>query len=233
MSRPFKLFRLQQLDSQLDAHQARLAQIEAELSADQELKQAEAQVAADEAGLKAARQALRRAEDEVSQQRLKIELTEAALYGGKVHNPKELQDLQNESASLKRYLVVLEDRQLEAMETEEQAETRLQAAERHLQEVRSASAQRNATLLAEREKLGKESVQLEVERKATVAAVESADLKLYTELRSKRRGVAVAKVVERACAACGSVLSTSLLSVAHSPNQITRCETCGRILYVG
>lgn len=233
MSRPFKLFRLQQLDSQLDAHQARLAQIASSLQEDLELQQAEAHAAKCEAAWKAAQTALRRVESEVAQQRIKIEQTESTLYSGRVHNPKELQDLQSEAAALKRYLSVLEDRQLEAMLVEEETAAEQEQAQSALTQARQASASRYALLTAEQMRLQKECAKLEEERQATLAAIAAEDLQLYQELRQKRRGVAVARVVDRACSACGSILSTALLQLANSPNQLTRCETCGRILYSG
>jgi uncharacterized pyridoxal phosphate-containing UPF0001 family protein len=38
---------------------------------------------------------LKQTEADVEKQRIKIEQTESSLYGGRVQNPKELQDLQN------------------------------------------------------------------------------------------------------------------------------------------
>ncbi|MFN2235225.1 MAG: C4-type zinc ribbon domain-containing protein [Anaerolineales bacterium] len=46
-----------------------------------------------------------------------------------------------------------------------------------------------------------------------------------------RAGVAVAKVEDRACKACGSTLTASLNQAARSPSQIVFCDSCGRILY--
>src|SRR5512146_2214181 len=113
--RSFKLYRLQQIDSQLDQAHARLKQIEAILSNNEAVRQAQERTEAAAAQLEQERKALRKAEEIVQAQRLKIEQTESTLYGGKVRSPKELQDMQNETVSLKRYLSVLEDRQLEAM----------------------------------------------------------------------------------------------------------------------
>ena len=48
---------------------------------------------------------------------------EKRLYSGTVTNTKELQDLQDEGVALKRRIVALEDRQLEAMIAQEDAET--------------------------------------------------------------------------------------------------------------
>jgi predicted nucleic acid-binding Zn-ribbon protein len=233
MSRPFKLYRLQQLDSHIDWLESRLDEVKAALQDTKLLRLAEQRMGKAENGLGEARKALRSAEDSVRGQRLKIEQSEATLYGGKVQNPKELQDIQNEVASLKRYLEVLEDRQLEAMLVEEDAASRLQLAGQELDKVQQATARQHGELTREQDSLLTDLANHRQERMATAGSVESEDLALYDQLRAQRRGIAVAKVTDRACSACGSTLSTSLLHAARSPNQITRCDTCGRILYTG
>ena len=233
MSQSFKLYRLQQVDSQLDRANARLREIEIELSKDESLRRAEADAHRAALALQKERQSLRAAEENVREQHLKIEQTEATLYGGKVRNPKELQDLQNEAASLKRYRSVLEDRQLEAMIAVEEAETRQAAAQEKLEQVRQSVAQQHGELNQTKKDLLNEVARLETERQAATSSIPEEDMRLYEQLRKQRRGVAVAKVSDRACSACGSTLSAALLSASRSPNQITRCDTCGRILYGG
>lgn len=233
MSQPFKLFRLQQIDSRLDALHSRLRDIEVALSEDRALRQAKQKAEESELALQNANKALRKAEGDVHAQRIKIEQTEATLYGGKVRNPKELQDLQNESSALKRYLAVLEDRQLEAMLIAEDVELRSQEAQAELERVEAQTLHQNSSLMAERDTLSKDLLRQESERQAAASSIAPGDLRLYEELRQQRSGVAVAKVSEKACAACGNTLSASLLQAARSPNQITRCTTCGRILYAG
>lgn len=233
MSQPFKLFRLQQLDSQLDRARARLAEIEITLSQDEQLRQAQAEADQASADLAQARKALRQAEDNVVQQRIKIEQAEAALYGGKVRNPKELQDLQNDTAALKRYRSVLEDRQLEAMMAEEDYLANSSAAIARLERVKSDTAERNALLYSEKSRLLQEISHIDEERQAASASIEASDLVLYEKLRTQRRGIAVSKITNKACSACGSTINAALLDAARSPNQISRCDVCGRILYLG
>lgn len=233
MSRPFKLFRLQQLDSQLDGINHRLVEIEAALKEDTQLRLAsEVAGQADQAHQKTSSD-LRKAEGEVRQQRLKIEQNESSLYGGKIRNPKELKDLENEVASLKRYLAVLEDRQLEAMLGEEDALAVKQQTTKAVEAAQSEFQQRSAELIQENEKILKDMARLEVERQAAAEAVEPGDLSIYMQIRKTRRGIAVARVTDRACSACGSTLNATLLDAAHSPNQLNNCDTCGRILYTG
>ena len=233
MSRPFKLYRLQLIDSQLDWMRERVKAIESDLQ-DEAFFQQAARRTEEAAKFHAQTTSnLKRAEDEVLSQRLKIEQNDATLYGGKVRNPKELQDLENEITALKRYLVVLEDRQLEAMDAEEQARESLAQASQELEETRLELEQKKAQLSLERDKLLKDISNLAQERQAAVPSIPPEDLALYENLRLKKRGIAVAKVTDRACSACGSILSSALLHTAHSPDQLTQCETCGRILYIG
>jgi predicted nucleic acid-binding Zn-ribbon protein len=233
MSRPFKLYRLQQLDSQLDWIQNRLAEIEKLLAEDAAFQLAWAHAAEMTAAHQAAEKDLRHTEDEVKAQRIKIEQNESSLYGGKIRNPKELKDLENEVAALKRYLGVLEDRQLEAMLHEEDSLVRRQDAERLLEEARIEQAKRAGGFIQERDKISNDRARLEEERSASAAAIPAEDLAIYTQIRKNRRGVAVAKVTERACSACGSTLNSSLLNAIRSPDEIHRCDVCGRILYIG
>jgi uncharacterized protein len=233
MSQPFTLYRLQQLDSQLDRTHLRLAEIQVALNEAQELRQAEETARQAEAALQAARKVLHKADEVVKDQRIKIATTEAALYGGKVRNPKELQDLQNESAALKRYLNILEDRELETMLAEEEATAVNQDAKIALELAQAKHAAHQNDLRAEQSRLMKEIPRLEEERQATAGSVPSNEMVLYETLRKQRRGLAVSLVKNKACTSCGTTLNAILLDAALTSGQLTRCDGCGRILYVG
>src|SRR5919108_2639953 len=146
MSAALGLYRLQQVDSQIDQIQARLRTIQQILDNDAALRTANERFALAESRNKDAERALKQSEAEVEKQRLKLEQTEASLYGGKVHNPKELQDLQKDVASLKRHLETLEERQLEAMIVLETAENELQIATTDLERVQSNLKEQNKDL---------------------------------------------------------------------------------------
>jgi predicted nucleic acid-binding Zn-ribbon protein len=233
MSLSSNLFRLQQIDSQNDQIQNRLQEIETALSDRSQLKQIEHQGQEVEDRLRDSRKKLHQAEQAVKDQRIKIEQNESALYGGKVRIPKELQDLQNESASLKRYLEVLEDRQLEVMIEVDQIEAEQAENMSQLQQAQSQIATRDALLNGEKSNLLNELSRLEIERQAALPAVSSDDLALYDTLRKQKKGVAVARVSERACTACGATLTPAMGQAANSPSQISFCPSCGRILFSG
>jgi predicted nucleic acid-binding Zn-ribbon protein len=233
MSQPFKLFRLQQIDSQLDQDRRRLTEIEAILNNNEALNRAQESVKGATEAADRARKDLRKAEEAVQAQRVKIEQTNAALYGGKIRNPKELQDLQNEIGALKRYLSTLEDRQLEAMLALEEAEKQEAAASDELEKIQKEISVLRTNLIQEQIALTQNVKNSEIERQAAVSAIPSEDLDLYEQLRRQRRGVAVARVSDKACSACGTILNAALLHAARSPSQLARCDSCGRILYSG
>lgn len=233
MSSPLKLFRLQQLDTQLDHAGNRLREIEKAINENPLLDQASWVLKEAENELGIQQKELANAEYAVQSQQNKIEQTESTLYSGKVTNPKELQDMQNETASLKRYLLVLEDRQLEAMIGYDEAHERQQTALSQYERICEKVKQENQELLQEQAGIQKDVLRLSVEKESLLNSINSDLITLYEKLRQQKRGIAVAKITEKNCSACGSSLTPALIQAAHSPNQITHCPSCGRVLYGG
>lgn len=231
MSAALGLYRLQQVDSQIDQIQARLKVIRETLENDLELQAATRQFTSADNDYADAQRALKQSEAEVEKQRIKIEQAEASLYGGRVHNPKELQDLQKDVASLKRYLETLEERELEAMLRVETSEKESQAARANLNHVQSNRSDQNRDLTQERELLHKNLERLNTERQAVVRDLAQQQLGVYDRLRQQRRGIAVTTISDAACAACGTTLTPSQQQNARSTSQLFNCPSCGRILY--
>lgn len=231
MSRPQNLYRLQQIDSKIDQANSRLREIKALLSDNANLKKATAKAAKAENFLLAAKKELRTSEEKVKNQRIKIEQVENSLYSGAVRNPKELQDLQNEVASLKRFLEILEERQLESMLAVDDANEIFIEVKADLQKLETYTEKQQASLVQERDIIQAEAEFVLGERKDARKFITPTDLSVYDRLRKKRTGVAVTKVEDRACNACGSTLSAALHQAARSPSQVVFCKSCGRILF--
>ena len=231
MSAALGLYRLQQVDSQIVQIQARLKAIQQTLDNDKSLRAANEQLAAATGANKEAERLLKQSEADVEKQRSKIEQTEASLYGGKVHNPKELQDLQKDGASLKRHLETLEERELEAMIAAETTEKELQAAKTDLERVQSRLKEQHKDLAQESETLHKYLERLHSERQAVVTDIASQALAVYDQLRKQKRGLAITTIADNSCEACGTTLTASQQQSARSTSQLFYCPTCGRILY--
>jgi len=231
MSASLGLYRLQQVDSRIDQIQARLKTIQQTLENDLELRAAREQLAAIETQYKDAEHALKQSEAEVEKQRIKIEQAESSLYGGRVQNPKELQDLQKDIASLKRHRETLEERQLEAMLLLENLEKELQAAKDTLEHVQSRLKEEHQDLARESETLRRDLERLNSEHQAVVTDIADQALKAYEALRKQKRGIAVTTVADSSCEACGTTITPSQQQSARSTSQLFHCPTCGRILY--
>ncbi len=233
MSQISNLYRLQQIDSQLDSVHNNLHTIDKQLNDNLSLISAQQSVARAEEYLKSETKKLRVAEDKSYETRIKIEIAEASLYGGKIQNPKELQELQNEVASLKRFMINLEDKQLEAMMLVEDAEAKLMWANQEKDEIQRMLEERDRELNESKTKFLEQIDRLEAERKAVLPTILAPDLSLYEQLRKSRNGVAVAKISSRACTACGTTLTAAVIQTTQTTGPLVRCPTCGRILYPG
>ena len=231
MSAALGLYRLQQVDSQIDQIQARLKVIQQILENDVELRAATQQLAESEHKHRDAEHNLKESEAEVERQSIKIEQMEASLYGGHVHNPKELQDLQKDVSSLKRHLATLEERELEAMLTVETTEKHWQDAKSAVEHVQSNLGEQNRDLAAESSALNKSLERLSSERQAVIGDIAQRTMATYDQLRQQRRGIAVTTLSDGSCSACGTTLTPSQQQNARSTSQLFHCPSCGRILY--
>jgi predicted nucleic acid-binding Zn-ribbon protein len=231
MSAALGLYRLQQVDSQIDHAQSRLKIIQQTLENDAELRAANERAAAADNQLKEAERLLKQTESEEEKQRIKLQQTEASLYGGLVHNPKELQDLQKDVVSLKRHLETLEDRELEAMQVVETAEKNAQDAKAALERITASRGDQFRELARESEILNKDLDRFSSERSAVIQDLAAQAIQSYEQLRRQRRGIAVTVVSDSACAACGTTLTPSQQQSARSTSQLFYCPSCGRILY--
>ncbi len=173
------------------------------------------------------------AEAEASTQQTKISQAESSLYGGSIRNPKELQDLQADLASLKKRLAMTEEQELDAMQGVETAEAELQAAESRMEQIQARLQQEHQKLIQERMELVKVLETLRAERDAAVGSIRAGLVAKYDSLRQEHRGVAVAEVKDNACAACGTTLTAALQQSARHADELTYCPSCGRILFAG
>jgi hypothetical protein len=231
MSASLGLHRLQQVDRQIDHARLQLDNIRQTLENDAELRESLKQMETAKADHHHAHHDLKNTEAEVEAQKIKIEHAESSLYGGRVQNPKELQDLQKDIASLKKYLATLEERELEAMIKAESAENDLQSAKTKLELIQARLGNEHKKLITDQSVLDIKLEQLTEEREATLAPIESKMLQIYENLRQQKRGVAIAEVSDNSCASCGATITAALQQNARSQKQLAHCPSCGRILY--
>ena len=233
MSRVSSLFRLQELDLLISRSHERIAEIDVLLASDEQVTTARTDCESKEEQLAEARLENSKADHEVESQRAKIDNTQKALYGGSVTSPKELEDLQLESESLKRYLDTLEDRLLEKMVALEEVELKHAQASQKLTELIARKSGENDLMTADRLDLLSTIERTETEREAALSNISAEDLKTYEKFRRRFDGIALALLISGNCGVCGVDLARSKEQEIRGGNMLVYCDQCGRILYAG
>lgn len=230
MSRASNLFRLQGIDLELDTRHARLKAIDEALADSQAVRLARQKLLETETQFSAARIAVKTLDEDLQAVSAKMAATETRTYSGMVTNPKELQDLQKEAASLKKRREALEEQQLDALIHSESVETALAQARMEVQRVEDAVSQANSALLAERTTITARVETLETEREAAWASISATDRDTYERVRRAKHGRAVV-LLERGVCPCGVTVSNAQLREARQGTELVRCSNCERILY--
>ena len=230
MSQTHLLYRLQQIDSDIQTRKRRLQEVLQAQKGDPALEAARARHAEAETALEQARNRQRELELELSSLNEKIKRSERRLYSGKVGNPKELSDLQQEIASLNRRKEALEDSILEAMlATEAAAEEQEVAAAQRAERARTWEVEL-ASLREEQDELAQALNALIDGRQEQAGRLDSHTLSIYEATARSRGGKAVAGLKGDLCQACGVRLPASKARAVQG-GEIIHCSSCGRILH--
>jgi predicted nucleic acid-binding Zn-ribbon protein len=230
MTKAELLLDLQDVDSVIDRLTRRLSEIKAALHETDELI--------------AARSARRAADESVTHKRAhrkELDLADAALetrikeadkrlYSGTVKNPKELLDLQNDIASLKRQKNTLDDQLFAAMVALEEAENELKACTDTLTRVEAEWRASQGDLATELTQLEHELAAKTAEQTAARAQLSAPDLAQYDQLRRRKGGVVVVEMEGSVCGACGVRVSAHIVQQLSQAEHLARCGNCERIL---
>jgi len=235
MSRASGLHRLQAMDLAADQLRLRQHEIEVRLADSAELDRLRSNLAAASEASQAAAGVVRSAHHVVQDQRHKLKETEQALYGGRVHSPKELTELQAEADSLKRHLDTLEDRYLEAMLSQDQATASERQSQLAVESMTANRSNQHAEMLTELGQIRDRLSDFELEREAALVSVFAEDREKYERLRARLGlgGIAVALLEEASCGACGLRVSAATEQLVRGGAELITCGQCGRVLYGG
>ena len=162
--------------------------------------------------------------------RNKIKNSENRLYSGKVTNPKELSDLQDEIESLGRRSARVEDEVLELLIMLEDAETEKDAAAEALSQAEARWVSDSAELQKEKEELAWRLNKLLSSREEQVDIIDAASLAEYDQLMKKKNGLAIARVRGNMCLGCRMNISANKLKLANEGRK-EYCGSCGRIIF--
>jgi len=225
------LFQVQQADTEICRLQATLNSLDAGATL-------EAEVGAAQAELDALLARRHKTEEESLDCDLQLKALEDKrkrfsdqLYGGAVHNPRQLADLQGEVEMLGREIGKVEDRVLELMEALDQQRSEIRQRQERLAEMseqlRAIQERFQLTSGRVRDEIGR----LEQRRRELAAELPPPLLKRYEQIRARPGNLGLVKVSGPTCSGCQIALPSETLKALKAGRDVLTCENCGRLLY--
>jgi predicted nucleic acid-binding Zn-ribbon protein len=172
-----------------------------------------------------------RLENEVMEQKGRVERAERNLMSSK--KPDEYTAAIREADAARKLISGLETQILEQMEQLEQSEAALTE---RAGEIASMNSDREAKLKAFDEEsgtIGERLAAARKEREEVFASLPKPISAQYSRIGARiRDGVAVAEARNRSCSACFMSLRPQMMAEIRRGDEIITCDNCGRILYV-
>jgi predicted nucleic acid-binding Zn-ribbon protein len=230
-----RLLDLQALDSTLDrlAHKRKtLPEITEIAKVDGLLDALRGDVVLAETQVTDLQRELDKAEADIEQVRTRKQRDEKHLNSGAVTQPKQLEELQHEVATLTKRQSDLEDAELEVME-------RMEEAQRALDELLAARTENETArgILVDRREAAWLEIDTETEagqkERAAVAAEITPDLlALYEKIRAAEGGIGAAAIARGRCEGCHlDLMNNELAEYRGAPtDEVLRHESCSRIV---
>jgi predicted nucleic acid-binding Zn-ribbon protein len=225
-----QLYKLQQVDLELQRKQQELNEVENRLRDNKALVAAESELASEKAQLEEANKKQKGCEWELEDIQEKFRQINNKLFSGKTTNPKELVNLEKEVEGLKSQLRLKEDALLGLMSQVEEIETKVKTTAEEVGRLRREWEQTQETLRPQKSEVDAVLAKLKEERSGLAQQIDSKVLTAYERLRLAS-GQAVVKVERGKCQGCHITVATSQWQKAKAGDLI-QCNSCGRILYV-
>jgi len=230
MSDASQLYQLQEVDLELESNRQAQQDIAGQLGESQALVSARQRIVREEETLKEQEEQQQSVEWEIDDITGKLNRAEEELYSGRVGNPKELTGLQQEVEALKTRRSQLEDRVLEIMDRVELAAKNVAVLNAELKTLEEEWQSQQKRLSSQLEQIKTVLGDLEQQRQALAAGIDSEAIGVYQELK-KQKGTAVARVEQGICHGCRISLPVTELQRTRS-GSLVRCSSCGRILFL-
>lgn len=161
----------------------------------------------------------------------KIKKIDKELYGGKVVNPREVENFEKEIEALKKQRSNLDERIMELWELGPPAKKLAEDVQAQIDEKKNELGEYQKKVVVFRKQLEDEFKRLSALRPEAVKEVPPALLARYEAIKQKYGGIGMAEVVKgNSCGECGTLLPEKLVEGAKEGRVVT-CESCHRILY--
>jgi predicted nucleic acid-binding Zn-ribbon protein len=230
MSLAGQLYKLQQLDLELQKKQQELNEVENQLSDNKALVVAESKLASQKEQLEDAKRKQKSSEWELEDLQEKVRQIDSKLYSGKTKDPKELVNLEKEDKGLKSQIRTKEDALLGLMSQVEETEAKVRTTAEEVERLKREWEQRQETFRPRKNEIESVLATLRGDRNGLAQQIDSAAFNIYERIRLTM-GQAVVKVERGRCLGCHITVPTSQWQKAKAGNLI-QCNNCSRILYL-
>ena len=225
-----QLYKLQQLDLELQRKQQELNEVENQLSDNNALVAVESKLASQKEQLEDARKKQKSSEWELEDLQEKVRQIDSKLYSGTTKDPKELVNLEKEVKSLKSQIMPKEDALLGLMSQVEEIEAKVKTIAEELERLKREWEQRQETFGQRKGEIETVLAKLRGDRNGLAQQIDSEALNIYERI-GLTRGQAVVKVERGRCLGCHVTVPTSQWQKAKAGDLI-QCNNCSRILYL-
>ncbi|TET42395.1 MAG: hypothetical protein E3J60_02555 [Dehalococcoidia bacterium] len=226
-----QLYKLQQLDLELQRKQQELSEVEHQLSDNKALVVAESKLASHKEQLEDVRRKQKNSEWELDDLQEKVRQIDSKLYSGTSKDPKELVNLEKEVKGLKSQIRPKEDALLGLMSQVEEIEANVKTTIEEIERLKREWEQRQVTFGQRKSEIEALLARLKRDRGVLAQQLDSEALNTYERIRLTR-GQAVVKVERGKCQGCHIAVPTSQWQKAKAGDLI-QCNSCNRILYLG
>jgi predicted nucleic acid-binding Zn-ribbon protein len=230
MSVARQLYRLQEVDQELESSEQTYSRISSQIGENKTVIDTRNRLESERSQLDEATHQQHSVEWEIEGISTKLANVEEELYSGRTTSPKELTNLQHEIDGLKANRGKLEDQALEIMEKVEQTKKSVSSLETELKRLETEWQSQQKELSAELKELETAIAGLKDQRESLAAEIDPQVIDIYNELK-RQRGTSVARVEQGICRGCRISLPVTELQRVRS-GDLVRCSSCGRILFL-
>ncbi len=224
------LWELQDIDLRLDALAEELERVLQSLHEPPELSALEQEIRRLQEELRILERKTRDAELELQSLVETRQNLEHRLYGGYISNPREVEAAEHKIQELQRRSDALEEHVLDLLANGEELQARLNEFGQRLQTLRARWEEESKVLSARQKEIQAQRKALNERRSRLVQQLPGDVLLTYERLRTRKHGIAVARLEQRICQVCGVEVPISVERQVRYGQGLVFCPTCGRIL---
>ena len=222
----------------LQDRQQKIRQIQAEIKTlPLERNHLESQLAATAAGVESLKQKARQLEVERKKLELDVGTRSESIARLKTQQYQtrkndEFQAIGHEIERYENEIRKLEDQELELMIEADNLKSEIEAADKSARVAKDTISRQLTNLEAKSKALDSQQRELEKEREALAAQIDTDLLDQFERLFNSKGDAAVVAVEHGVCTGCHMKVTTATASRVKAGREIVSCENCGRILYL-